>query len=318
MNEPTPARPAPPEIVTNRLFGAVPDELAMPFCALSPTISCSTALVALVLRHAREKDPRTRTTDVARELARTWALFVAGKSGNRVSVCGVPLRMLPLKEKGSIWSHAPVHATTSGGAKSSERAREARVTTKAAARALGRAGRTRERKADMEKDEQSTTQQAQAPGGEEKQARWPRVKFPNTFVHPYEMTDKSGKAWQKAICTIPDGVKVNGVDVGGFSLDYFLRDFHMEQKTLGKPIILALDPKEPVTLFKGRDDERVERKVMAWDLTKAMAKHAREFKERKQAEREKRNPSLEEDASRGPSNGRQGQEREHMRSDPVR
>lgn len=273
---------APPPAFTNRLFGKGPDDLTMPFCALSPTVSCSTALVALVLRHAQRKDPSVQTTDVARGLVKAWSLLTAGKIGNRAEVCGVSMKMLPLLSKGSIWSHAPVHAAALGGELPKARQPQS-MTHRREDVNPGKAGRHSERKVDME--ETVAKDVAQEPTGTESNDRWPRIKFPNAFVHPYEMTDQNGREWQKAICTVPDGVKVNGVDISGFALDAFLRDFHLEQKTLGKPVILALDPKEPLTLFKGKGEDREERKVMAWDLTKSMASHAREFKAQKQAER---------------------------------
>ena len=285
MTEGTYFKMAPPAAFTNRLFGKGPDDLMMPFCALSPTVSCSTALVALVLRHAQRKDPSVQMTDVARDLVKAWSLLRVGKIGNRAEVCGVSLKMLPLLSKGSIWSHAPVHAAALGGEIPKVRQPQSRTHRREEVNP-GKAGRHSERKADME--ETVAKDVAQDPAGTEPRERWPRIKFPNAFVHPYEMTDQNGREWQKAICTIPDGVKVNGVDISGFAYDAFLRDFHIEQKTLGKPVILALDPKEPLTLFKGKGDEREERKVMAWDLTKSMASHAREFKAQKQSERESR------------------------------
>lgn len=309
----------PPPSFTNRLFGTNPDGLDMPFCALSPTVSCSTSLVALVLRHARAKDPEVGLSDVSRDLVKAWSLLRTGKIGNRAEVCGVTVKMLPLLSKGSIWSHAPVHAPALGGEPPRARAETRGVTEATIANHPGKAGSDSERKAEMEeKVMQDVAQAAETVENEEAQDRWPRVKFPNAFVHPYSMTDQNGKEWQKAICTIPDGVKVNGVDLSGFALDTFMKDFHMEQKTLGKPVILALNPKEPVTLFKGKGDERAERKVMAWDLTKSMAKHAREFKEKKQAEREAKNPSLEETASRPAAAPKVQEEQQHMRNDPVR
>lgn len=264
---------APGAGITNRLFGADPDQLVLPFCALTPTITCSTALMARVMRH----NPDMGAPEAARQIARAWALFSAGLGNNVVEVGSTTLRMLDLKERGSVRSHAPVHAAAFKLARD-----QARRTDTKEARAVS--GRDRDgvtaavRRAKM--DEQTTRDR------ETSRKPWPHLKFPNKFVHTYTVTDERGRTWDKAICTVPPNTRVNGTDVGGFALDAFMRDFHMEAKTLGRPVVLMLDPEKPVELFKGKGGERRTRIVKPWDLATGLAKGAEAYREARQAQRE--------------------------------
>ena len=50
---------------------------------------------------------------------------------------------------------------------------------------------------------------------------WPRVNFPNSYVHAYAMTARDGRVFDMMRVSIPQGTRVNGVDLTGWQLDRF-------------------------------------------------------------------------------------------------
>lgn len=301
------ARPAPrPSLkITNCLFGENPDQVTLPFCAISPTITCSTMAVSYVLRRSPDATPAL----VAEGLARALEAYAQG--GPRVAeVCGVEVRPDKLVEQGTAWPNER------------ELSVEDFAATRAASRAAAQAEETQpeeerqeaRRKAD-DKGRSRKMPEETAERSTEGRQSWPHVKFPNAFVRPYEKEAKDGRVWQKAICAIPPGTRVNGVDVGGYKLDLFMRDFHMQSKTLGKPVVFTLDPTRPHVAFKGEGDARREVSLMAWDLTRAMAKERREYAASR-AEGTPANEPLEEqersarESSSGRAEGKEASDRE--------
>lgn len=95
------------------------------------------------------------------------------------------------------------------------------------------------------------------------------MRFPNAFVHPYEMTDKNGRTWSKAIVGLLPGTTVNGVDLSGYRMDVFLRDFQLQDKAMGKAVTLRFKVTAPIELFKGSGEDRRELKVYPIDLARA-------------------------------------------------
>ena len=279
-----------PEL-TNRLFGRDPDGLTMPFCACSPTVSCSTVVIAWVLRRRPEASP----SEVASALAKAWAAYVAGKGEAVVNIAGLEIRLREYKAKGTVWSHPPVHADTY--IKAHETARER-------ARSNDREKRAEGRKAPRPRAERKRNMSENAKETRESVDNWPHLRFPNAYVHPYEHTDKQGKTWQKAICAIPSGTKVNGVDVSGYSVDMFMRDFHVQDKALGKPVVFRMDPDRPIELFKKGEAKTL--KVMPWDLTRGLAASRKAFEREHGIERDKarENPPLDERLDERPSDER--------------
>lgn len=65
--------------------------------------------------------------------------------------------------------------------------------------------------------------------------RWARVNFPNKFVHPHEYTARDGRVFDKMFVSIPPGVTLNGVDLGGYAFDHFAKPREIEQKANGRP-----------------------------------------------------------------------------------
>ena len=62
--------------------------------------------------------------------------------------------------------------------------------------------------------------------------RWARVNFPNKFVHPHEYTARDGRVFDKMFVSIPPGVTLNGVDLGGYAFDHFAKPREIEQKPM--------------------------------------------------------------------------------------
>lgn len=293
MRETTHFHPKPNLSIVNRLFGENPEPVTLPFCALTPTVMCSTMAVAYIMR----RNPRTSAADVARELSRAWEAYQnpEARGASSVKVCGVDVRLSSFEAAGSVWVNDEPLSLEDFARARTRQTRQA-PKRKALCESRGRAGHERGLRparveGTREMPEKTTGKQEGRAGRE----NWPHLRFPNAFVHPYEMTDKNGKTWQKAVCTIPDGVSVNGVDIGGYAIDVFMRSFHMEMKTLGKPVVFRFDPDRALDAFKGTGDARQELKVMPWDLTTAMAKEQREYAESRAREREG-NPSLSDQA----------------------
>lgn len=120
------------------------------------------------------------------------------------------------------------------------------------------------------------------------------VKIPAAFVHPYTHTTKEGKRLEKAIVDIPKGVKVNGVDIGGFKTDVFMSSRMKQQQLRGEQVTLGFRANAPVTIFKGRHGEASYQRfnVRPHDLTHAIKVNNDEFKAAKAAEREAKGADL--------------------------
>ena len=76
--------------------------------------------------------------------------------------------------------------------------------------------------------------------------RWARVNFPNKFVHPHEYTARDGRVFDKMFVSIPPGVTLNGVDLGGYAFDHFAKPREIEQKANGRPVAINFRPVDPV------------------------------------------------------------------------
>lgn len=74
--------------------------------------------------------------------------------------------------------------------------------------------------------------------------RWARVNFPNKFVHPHEYTARDGRVFDKMFVSIPPGVTLNGVDLGGYAFDHFAKPREIEQKANGRPVAINFRPGE--------------------------------------------------------------------------
>lgn len=130
----------------------------------------------------------------------------------------------------------------------------------------------------------------QEQSGQQRGTSFAHVKMPAAFVHPYTFTSKAGKTFDKAIVDIPKGVRVNGIDIGGFKTDVFMNSRMKQQMLAGEQVTLGFKGSEPVAIFKGRSgEEGYERfEVSPYDLTHALKTNNEEFKAAKAAEREAR------------------------------
>lgn len=81
--------------------------------------------------------------------------------------------------------------------------------------------------------------------------RWARVNFPNKFVHPHEYTARGGRVFDKMFVSIPPGVTLNGVDLGGYAFDHFAKPREIEQKANGRPVAINFRPGEPSDVQDG-------------------------------------------------------------------
>lgn len=113
--------------------------------------------------------------------------------------------------------------------------------------------------------------------------RWARVNFPNKFVHPHEYTARDGRVFDKMFVSIPPGVTLNGVDLGGYAFDHFAKPHEIEQKANGRPVAINFRPGEPVRLFKSTGAERRTLEVSnPWDLCRAVKAHNDEYAKSRQ------------------------------------
>lgn len=87
--------------------------------------------------------------------------------------------------------------------------------------------------------------------------RWARVNFPNKFVHPHEYTARDGRVFDKMFVSIPPGVTLNGVDLGGYAFDHFAKPREIEQKANGRPVAMVRSADIPIHRYsrpRGMDD----------------------------------------------------------------
>lgn len=56
--------------------------------------------------------------------------------------------------------------------------------------------------------------------------------------------------FDKMFVSIPPGVTLNGVDLGGYAFDHFAKPREIEQKANGRPVAINFRPGEPVRLFR--------------------------------------------------------------------
>ena len=91
---------------------------------------------------------------------------------------------------------------------------------------------------------------AQAPASS-KPVIWPRVNFPNSYVHAYAMTARDGRVFDMMRVNIPQGTRVNGVDLTGWQLDRFASPRMREAKLNGRPVTVGFKPGEAVELWRG-------------------------------------------------------------------
>ena len=85
--------------------------------------------------------------------------------------------------------------------------------------------------------------------------RWARVNFPNKFVHPHEYTARNGRVFDKMFVSIPPGVTLNGVDLGGYAFDHFAKPREISRTRRCAPSPRGTDPtgsRSPTCAAPGR------------------------------------------------------------------
>lgn len=85
---------------------------------------------------------------------------------------------------------------------------------------------------------------------------WINLRFPNGFVHPFVFRGRDDREHERLLATVPKGVIVDGMDVGGYSLSVFATRWAKEQKADGRPVNIGLRASRPVELFRGRGRSR--------------------------------------------------------------
>ena len=130
-----------------------------------------------------------------------------------------------------------------------------------------------------------------APKQEEQQVKtYARVKMPAAFLRPYTFTAKDGQKFDKAYVRFPQGTKVNGINLSGYSCDVFLSDYMIQQMLADKQVTLSFNEEEKVSVWTGNKDDpqhpykRFE--VNAWTLVKGIKSALETFKAEKASERE--------------------------------
>jgi len=127
--------------------------------------------------------------------------------------------------------------------------------------------------------------------------QYANMTFPPGFANPYTFTDKNGQEWEKAICSIPNGYKANGIDIGGYAVDIFVSDkghtlddgtyisSQKEQIASGEPLRVGFPADEKVELFMGKGEERKSLRMDPWQLATAMKEGREAYAAAKEAER---------------------------------
>lgn len=115
------------------------------------------------------------------------------------------------------------------------------------------------------------------------------VKMPAAFLTPYEYTAKDGRTFEKAYVHLPEGTKVNGIDLGHYSCDVFMNDRMKQQMLSGEQVTIGFKADEPVQVWTGKQgDEQHPYKrfeVNPWALVKGIKAEFDAFKDTKAAER---------------------------------
>lgn len=125
---------------------------------------------------------------------------------------------------------------------------------------------------------------------DEKKTAWANVKWPAKFVHPVQVEDKQGKVWDKAVCGLPSGVKINGVTLAdGYACSIFLNDVAKKDIAENKPYVhVGFKGDQKVELFgtvRGTDEKLPKLEVSPFDLTHGIAENNKVFQEQLEARR---------------------------------
>lgn len=130
-----------------------------------------------------------------------------------------------------------------------------------------------------------------APDRDAPKTEWARVSMPSQYVHPYQLTAKDGRIFEKAIISIPEGTKINGIDVSGYALDRFMSDTMRQAKANGRRVTLSFATDKRVELFKGKGADRQTLRLDGpWELVKGIKAHLQAWREEHAARPGQENP----------------------------
>lgn len=184
----------------------------------------------------------------------------------------------------------------------SSRSSEAKANESKAPRANERPAAKANRRNGMENEKTQDAGQGKA--------KWPNVRFPNRSVTKIEpltdregrqVNDRNGNPRFEATVVIPDGTRMNGVDLGGWFFKAPVGEWAVQDNVNGRDVKIGFNPSRELQLFryegKGEDAHRVAGAPVIqpenlWKLCHAVAEVRREKPaERAEAPREN-NPSL--------------------------
>ena len=126
---------------------------------------------------------------------------------------------------------------------------------------------------------------------EAKERKSVTIKFPKNWVsltnaegEPYKIESKDGsKSWDAVLCTIPNGTKSNGVDLGGYKFKTFVKPWTESDIVSGRGTSVDVAADRDVKLFKfveGEDGEQVRKdlSIDPWKLSSAVKASREEYK----------------------------------------
>lgn len=147
---------------------------------------------------------------------------------------------------------------------------------------------------------QEQTLDRDAPDKNAPKTEWARVNIPSQYVHPYQLTAKDGRTFEKAIVSMPQGTKVNGIDVSGYAFDRFMSEAMRQAKANGRRVTLSFPTDKRVELFKGKGADRQTLRLDGpWELVKGIKAHLQAWKEEHAARPGQENPGARDDTRQG-------------------
>lgn len=90
---------------------------------------------------------------------------------------------------------------------------------------------------------------------------WVNMRVPHEWTHPFVFQARDGRSWEKMLIGLPDGVNINGRDMGGWAFSVFSTRLSKQDKLDKKPVRIGVPADRSVTLFRGRGAEREQYRV---------------------------------------------------------
>ena len=90
---------------------------------------------------------------------------------------------------------------------------------------------------------------------------WVNMRVPHEWTHPFVFQAHDGRSWEKMLIGLPDGVNIDGRDMGGWAFSVFSTRLSKQDKLDKKPVRIGVPADRSVTLFRGRGAEREQYRV---------------------------------------------------------